>query len=246
MSIINYLSVKKYTLSFKEMIKYDKIPNIKKSLKRLKELGFLPEVIYDIGAYEGEFTDLCLELWNNTFIFSFEALPKKAEKLRDKYKNKNVIVKEAIVGEDNQKNVGFFSDETASSVLRSAEVYSKKSLLSQEMISLNSFIIIDKNKSPNFLKIDTQGYEFPILLGCSEILENIEVILVETNFIEIYEKVHLANEVIAYLAKFNFVIFDICEIHRRPLDNALFQIDFLFIKKDSKWRENKKWNNPLI
>jgi hypothetical protein len=29
---------------------------------------------------------------------------------------------------------------------------------------------------------------------------------------------------------------------KRPLDNALFQADFLFVKEDSIFRKNKQWS----
>jgi hypothetical protein len=114
------------------------------------------------------------------------------------------------------------------------------------MRRLDSFIKSENLKPPTLLKIDTQGYEYEILQGCGEVLNSIEVILLELNFLEVYQNVKLAHEVIAFLAERNFVIYDICEIHRRPLDMALFQIDFLFIKKDNSLRKDKRWDKNIL
>ena len=228
------------------MIAKNRIPDPFVSLTRLKEMGFNPKSIFDIGAYEGDFTNMCLSIWQNADITAFEALPDKIIKIKKKFSGKRVKIVEGIVGEAVQESVPYFADETASSVLKSDEVDTIKKVLVQKMITLDSYLKETNSTAPHFLKIDTQGYEYQILKGFEENLHKVEVILLELNFIEVYHHVKLADEVINYLSRFDFVIYDICEIHRRPLDNALFQIDFLFIKKDSFLRREKKWNHKKI
>ena len=96
-------------------------------------------------------------------------------------------------------------------------------------------------KIPNLLKIDTRGYEYQVLQGVKEFLNDIDIILAELNFIDIHKDVKLANEVIIFLDNYNLVIYDIAQIHRRPFNNAIWQTDFIFVKKDSFLRENKNW-----
>jgi len=227
------------------MVEQNKVPDPAKSLWRLKTMGFNPGSIFDIGAYEGEFTKLCTAIWPDAKIHAFEGLPEKVILLNKKLDNKAVVINEVIVGESDNGDVKFFADETSSSVLYSDEVNTKKKIIHQKMISLDSYIDAKMIQAPGLLKIDTQGYEFPILQGCKKNLTSIEVLLIELNFIEVYHNVTLANEVISFLAGFDFVVYDICEIHRRPLDNALFQIDFLFVKKDSILRKDKRWDIAL-
>ena len=223
------------------MIIQNKIPDPKTSFIRLKKLGFEPKTIFDIGVYEGEFSTMVLDVWPNAKVVGFEALPAKIQLLKKKLLGLNVVIKEAIVGESDSNDISFFADETASSVLYSDEVNTKKSIIKQKMIKLETYIEQEKCSIPNLLKIDTQGYEFNVLKGVEKYLPQIEVVLVELNFIEVYSNVKLAHEVINYLSGFDFVPYDICEIHRRQLDNALFQIDFIFMKKDNKIRKDKRW-----
>jgi len=233
-----------YGGDLKRMIERNKVPDQEVSLKRLKSLGFTPELIYDVGAYKGEFCKTCLEVWPGCRIIAFEALPDKIENLSSLSGGGQVQVVEAIVGDQDAARVHFFADETASSVLESEAIFHEKKHVHQQMIRLDTYIDGGNHAIPSLLKIDTQGYEFQVLKGMEQHLPGVQVILVELNFLEVYYQVKLAHEVIGYLAGFGFVPYDICEIHRRPLDNALFQIDFLFVKKDAALRSDKKWANP--
>jgi FkbM family methyltransferase len=218
-----------------------RIPDQQVSLERLNNLGFVPELIFDIGAYHGDFTQTCLDIWPDCRIIAFEALPEKIDGLKARFAGKNVQVIEGIVGDEVREDVSYFSDETSSSVLESQEFTTKKRL-KQRMFTLDEFCSRNNLNAPDFLKIDTQGYEYQILKGFEKNLKSLKVILAEINFIEVYYHVKLAHEVIQFLANSGFVIYDICEIHRRPLDMALFQIDFIFVKQHSNLRTDKRWD----
>ena len=109
------------------------------------------------------------------------------------------------------------------------------------MNTLSDLISENNLNISNLLKIDTQGYEYQVLKGAENILPDVEVILAELNFIDIHKNVYLTADVIRFLNQNNFVIYDIAEIYRSPLDNSLWQTDFIFVKKDSIYRKNKAW-----
>jgi FkbM family methyltransferase len=216
------------------------IPNIQKSLNHLKKLGFNPAVIFDVGAYKGDFAILSKKIWENTNIICFEPLSEKVKLLNELSKKINGIkVIEGVVGEEN-KIIDFNESETASSCLTEQNEQGFP-VTKKQMNTLKNYIVNNNLNIPNLLKIDTQGYEYQVLSGTLEVIDKIEVILAELNFIDIHKNVSLAAEVIQMLNKHNFVIFDISEIHRRPLDNSIWQADFIFVKKDSFLRNNKKW-----
>ncbi len=218
------------------------IPDVGKSLERLKRLGFSPTTIFDIGAYKGDFAKLCLSTWGNANIVCFEPLKDKFAAL-EKWSSaeKRVKVIHGLLGEENKDKVKFNMSETASSVLTEHISTDFKSDY-LPMRTLDAAIDEFKLAAPNLVKIDTQGYEYQIIKGLAKNLDKVDIIIAELNHIDIHINVKLAEEVIQLLYQNDFVIYDIVEIHRRPYDNAIWQTDFMFVKKNSFLRQQKQWS----
>lgn len=214
-------------------------PSTENTLSRLKRLGFKPNSVFDIGAYRGEFAQMCFKYWPDTEVTCFEVLPEKVKELHKLSSKYRIIVQETLVGERDSADTPFHLAETASSILKEHQD-NHFPVSTFPMITLNSFCRQNK-KIPQLIKIDTQGYEYEVLYGSLEILDNIEFILAELNLIDIHKGVRLATDVINLLDEKEFVPFDVSELHRRPLDSALWQIDLLFCKKNSVYRSDKRW-----
>src|SRR5687768_3657984 len=123
--IIRKLEERLYAGDVARMIACGKVPDPATSLGRVKNLGFIPRTIFDVGAYQGAFTDLCMRIWPESFVHAFEALPDKIHMLERKFEGKKVKIVNSLVGEQNRPNVRFYADETASSILESAEQHPK-------------------------------------------------------------------------------------------------------------------------
>lgn len=216
------------------------IPDPEISLKLLKQQGFTPKTIFDVGAFNGDFSTMARQIWPDADIVCFEGLPDKVEKLKLKFGNSNVKIVEGLVGERNDKDVKFFKVESATSVLEE-QTPNDFEVGYQTMRTLDSCIEEFSLNNAQLLKIDTQGYEYNILKGFEKNLSKVDVVLAELNFIDIHKNVKLAFDVIQLLDAHGFVMFDICQLHRRPSDKALWQADFIFVKKESPLPKNKSW-----
>jgi len=217
------------------------IPNIEKSLEHLQKQGFSPKNIFDVGAYQGDFAKSCLHIWPESKVVCFEPIKEQYDLLETwSHMEPRVSAIYGLVGEEDRKEVKFNKSGTASSVLD--EFHSKEFETEYHpMHTLKSIITNHGLPTPDLLKIDTQGYEYQVLAGLGEKLLDVQVILAELNFIDIHQNVKLAEDVIGYLFQNGFRIYDIAEIHRRPLDNAIWQTDFVFVKESSVLRSNKQW-----
>lgn len=217
------------------------ILDLEKSLIRSKELGFSPQTIFDVGAYKGDFAKTCLSIWPKANIVCFEPLESKVRILKSwSEKESRVKVIQGLLGSKDVENVKFNMNETASSVLDERDSTNFE-VAHLPMRKLDTCIEEFKLNPPNLLKIDTQGYEFQILEGILKNLMHVEVVIAELNHIDIHKDVKLAEEVIHLLYLNGFTIYDFVELHRRPLDNVIWQTDIMFVKKDSILRSNKKW-----
>lgn len=218
------------------------VPEILPALERLRANGFVPEQIFDVGAYCGEFARLCRNVWPRAGLTCFEVLPHRVQELRNWCtQDGNAIVIESLLGAEIKSAVPFHEMETASSVFEE-HIPQVEPVNSYPMQTIDAVLRTHIGlKAPAFLKLDVQGYELEVLKGAREALSHICVILAEVNLIDIHKGVPLLDEVILFLRDKGFVAYDICGLGRRPLDNALWQADFIFVHRDAALRSDKRW-----
>lgn len=218
------------------------VPSIATSLRLIHRNGFNPGVIYDIGAYKGEWTTDVLEIFPNSSFFMFEAQEAKEDYLRvitGKYSNQ-LKYHIGLLGAVSGKEVSFHEYETASSV--HSEYYQTEAVTkTRQLQSLDDVLQEREWPLPDLIKLDTQGYEIEILKGASKAIANAEAILMEVSFLEIYKGAPLFKDVVRQMSDWNFQAYDICTLMRRPFDQALYQADVLFVKSTSNLVASKRW-----
>lgn len=95
---------------------------------------------------------------------------------------------------------------------------------------------------PALCKIDVQGAELMVLRGMGERLDDIDVLIVETSLIPTLRgDAPDFGDVVAYLRERGFALYEIVGMVRRPLDQALAQVDAVFVPMDSPLRSDRRW-----
>jgi len=217
-------------------------PEIPLALERLSNLGFKPNLIFDVGAYQGEFAQCCLHVWSQAQVSCFEALDHKVSQLQDlAVKHPTIQVFPGLLGAEFHEKVPLYQSETASSVL--VEHIPQNFPVTYYPMRTIDQIVSEHfdDRGPEFLKLDVQGYELEVLKGAEKTLPQIQVILAEINLLDIHQNVPLLADVVAWLNNRDWVAYDICGFIRRPLDQALWQIDMIFVPKNSPLRIDKRW-----
>lgn len=218
------------------------VPDMFLSLKRLKRLGFDPQCIVDIGAYEGEWTKECLKIFPYANYLMVEAILQKQSRLNaivSKYSN--VKYELSLVGAQEGEEVSFTELETASSVLD--EVIVKHNRVKRKMRRLDGIVKEQEINKVDLIKLDVQGYELEVLKGFGEFLQNTDIIIMECSLIDIHKNSPLVREVLNFMFDYGFVVYDICSVStRRPLDKALWQTDLIFVKENSRFRSDKRYS----
>jgi FkbM family methyltransferase len=85
-----------------------------------------------------------------------------------------------------------------------------------------------KLRAPYAIKLDTHGYEVPILDGARGILEDSRLLIIECYNFRLTPQTLLAHEMCAYLGERGFRCVDLCEPLYRARDGALWQMDLFF------------------
>jgi FkbM family methyltransferase len=207
-------------------------------LQNIKRLGYAPNFVFDIGAYEGDWAIEFSEVFPDSKIFMFEAQEEKEnilQNVKKQYPNFDYHI--GLLSAIDGKAYSFSKSETGSHVSHPHEAGS--STLTSE--SLDAIIERKSLPFPDFIKIDVQGFELEVMKGADKCLQHSEFCLLEVSLLDLGENTPLVLDTMNFMDKLNFQLYDINTFMRRPYDNALWQNDFLFVKKNSQFVASKRW-----
>lgn len=204
---------------------------------KLKNLGFEPDLILDIGAFFGTWTLDCLRFYPSAKYFLFEPAHHSYQRNLDQFNNVKIIhtilnSEEKEVdwyGETNGGSGDSFFKERTKHFANTMPIKKQTTTLENELKKENI-----QAKSV-FIKIDTQGSEIEVLKGAGTILNNTDFIVLEMPFFGQYnEGCPSFREYINFLDSKGFVPFEITDIHNIGNPPFQTQIDLLFINKNHK------------
>ena len=212
-------------------------PSMHYGLAAIAQRGFCPKTIIDAGAYEGNWSRLAKRIWPSCHLIMVEPNAANSARLLETAQDLNALLLCELLGAEDGREVPFNVMASGSSIMNERSPLARK----VEVRQLRTLDSIVKNiEPPAFLKIDAQGYELQILMGASRTLADVEAVLLEIAIIEINEGAPLLHEVVAFMKARGFVAYDILEIHRRPLDRALNQVDIVFVREQSRLIADKR------
>jgi FkbM family methyltransferase len=216
---------------------YAHAPDMGLGLAAMAARGFCPKTVVDAGAFEGNWSRLARQIWPASRLLMVEPNVGKRDALLQVAKDLRAELICELLGAKDGLEVQFFVMESGSSIMAERSPLPRVAE-TRRLRTLDS--LLKKVERPAFLKIDAQGYELQILEGAARLLEAFEAVLLEVAIIEINEGAPLLHDVTAYMKAHGFVAYDILEIHRRPLDKALNQVDIVFVREDSRLVADKR------
>ena len=185
------------------------------------------DTVFDVGAHKGEFIKLILNNFMTNKIYSFEASPINFKKLtlekkifENIFKESEIIIENLALGSEN-KNISLNqSDESSSSTFNDINYESnyfkkKQQLLKSEknffteinvkMITLDKYLLNSGIQQIDFLKIDTEGYEYEVLLGMKDKIKKVQLIMFEHHYDDMIKKSYKYHDIKKLLVINNFV-----------------------------------------
>ncbi len=212
-------------------------PDQAQALSALAKLNFSPEFVVDVGAYEGDWARMIHGIWPSATVLMIEPNESKLPILEKVAKEINGDVACELLGAQSGEAVDFHVMETGSSV------YAEQSAIDRE-IEHRTLQALDKlvgGRTVDILKIDVQGYELEVLKGAQDVLSSVNAVVLELSLIAVNKGAPIFHEMIEFMSERGFVLYDILEFHRRPLDGALWQIDCLFVPASSELRAHQQF-----
>lgn len=209
------------------------------------------DTVFDVGANCGDWTSAVLQHASPTSIFAFEPMPSVAELFRKNIKHDQVCLYEVALARNSDvsdfyyypRTEGVCEDGVLSSLYRRSRVESlfdmQGSQVSVATISLDEFCSEHAVDHIHFLKIDTEGAEYDVLLGATNLLHKKCIDFVQFEYGQTYvDSGYTLKEVYQFLTGFGYSIFKIHRdqiVHMKKWSDSFedyYQSNFLAISPD--------------
>ena len=171
------------------------------------------EIVFDIGANVGDYSDLLLTNFNIKNFFLFEPSKKSYTELTDKFQNIDNLRILNFGLSDKTKQVPFYGNFEGSS---GSSVYKRKldhfntTFIEQEKIDLIKFDDFYteeiKGKSIDFMKLDIEGHEYFAFEGMKNCINSIKLIQFEFGGCHIDSRTYF-QDFYYYFNEFDFDIY---------------------------------------
>jgi FkbM family methyltransferase len=214
-------------------------------IRNLKEKGYIPDTILDIGAHYGNWTNSVKQIYSDANYYLFEGIDYGE---LNRFKNDvKVKVFNVLLNDKSEEVTWYQMKNTGDSIFREKTHYfANCQELKRQTIDLDTLIQQNNilHDSKNILiKIDCQGAEIPILKGSTSILGKADFIILEIPLFGQYnEGVPTFVDHISFMDSIGFVPYDILDNHY--INGFNMQIDMLFINKSHAF--NRTVNDALL
>lgn len=213
-----FLRLTLFVLSFFDFFHKKKIVNF---FKRKKIVHF--ETFFDVGAHHGESINFYSKNFKIEKIYSFEPSQDNFDILKKKinkkqFKNKKIFIENFALGEKSKNEILRQTNETSSSSIneinKNSKYYKKKRFFLQldyekklniRQIKLRDYIKENKIVKMDLMKIDTEGYEYFVMLGADEFLKDFKYIIFEHHYDDMIEKKYKFSQISKLLKENNFI-----------------------------------------
>jgi FkbM family methyltransferase len=181
-------------------------------------------ICFDVGANSGQTIELLQQALNVPIIHSFEPTPEIFVELKKKNWGPNVHLHNIALGSSSGVNqLNLYELSVLNSLLpletTSVSPFANIKPLGTTRITVSTVDEFAHEKAVDtidLLKIDTQGFDFEVLKGAENLFAKRAVrhVLVELNYIKLYERQSNPWEIEAFLAAYGFRLVDLYEKFR--------------------------------
>lgn len=211
-------------------------------LDHLVKKGFHPQVILDVGAAKGYWSELAIHFFPQAQFYLLEPLSRNVPRLQElSGKFHNIHYVSCAAGEraaDLLINVT--PDGDGSSLLSFGRSRQPEDEV-VKVVTIDSLLTSGTIQPPQLVKMDVQGYELRALAGGPRLFDSAEVFILEVSLYEFMPGTPLLHEVVAYMANRGYVLFDVAGFLKRPFEDDLAQMDLVFVKRGTALVASQQW-----
>lgn len=206
--------------------------SMNEGLRRFKALNIPVRTVIDVGAAAGTWSVSASALWPDCSFVLFEPLRERKEELERLVAGNPGFhfVHSAAGSGSGTVQFRIAEDLDGSGVGDNARKQDRARTVDVTSIDLE----IKKLglSGPYVIKLDTHGFEVPILHGCEKVMPDVALFIIECYGFHITNNSLLFWEMCREMDGRGFRLFDVVDVMRRPKDKAFWQCDAFFIRKE--------------
>lgn len=201
----------------------------------LKQIGFEPKHIVDVGANHGTWTRETLKYFPDAYYTLLEPQYWMQDSIKDLLEN-NKKIKFNAVGAGAQEGTFNFTivnrDDSCS--FRYTEAEAKAEGFEQievPVVTLNNLLAQSNLPTPDIIKIDAEGLDIEVLKGTSNYFGQTEIFMVEVGIVnKLFDNSFLT--MVNYMDSNGYTLFDITDLNRPFTPAVLWLAELVFVKKN--------------
>jgi len=197
------------------------------AIQRCVARGLKVNTVIDVGASDGRWSKACMETIPNANYLLIEAQSGHIEGL-NKFKGNNSNVNFILAAAGKSEGKIYFDNGDLFGGLAS-ETKMKNNCIEVPMISIDSEVLKQQLTPPYLLKLDTHGFEIPILEGAKEVLKKAKLVIIETYNYKLTDDSLKYYEMCAYMEKLGFLPIEMVDFMLREHDQTFWQMDTFFV-----------------
>ncbi|MCW5519190.1 FkbM family methyltransferase [Aureitalea sp. L0-47] len=212
---------------------------IDRALGRARNRNLKINTVIDVGASDGRWAENCMKFFPEASYLLVEAQPAHEEVL-NKFITTKTKAEYVLAAAGPSDGEVYFDDSQLFGGIASKEKTSD-TMKALPQISLDKEVERRNLNGPFLLKLDTHGFEVPILRGASDVLKETELLIIETYNFKLTDESLRFWEMCTYLDSLGFAVIDQADLMLRKKDHSFWQMDIFFIPKDNVIFEYNKY-----
>lgn len=199
------------------------------------------QTIVDIGANRGQFSLAARHFCPDAMIIAFEPLPEPAAIFHKIFSGDQLVRLHcaAISNQEGKLEMHVSKRNDSSSLLPITQTQENLYPGTKEVSTLNvnvgplrKYMTISEVKGKALLKIDVQGYEYQVLMGCHDFIRKFSYVYCEASFLELYSNQKLAKDIIKWMEINGFFLDGAYNLSYSKKNLQAIQTDLLFKRHD--------------
>jgi FkbM family methyltransferase len=194
------------------------------ALERLLAHGVKLGVVYDIGAYKGEWTQTMRHTLKGSAFVLFEGNAAHVPSLEQVGRYFIALLSDTV------KTVSYYATgSTGDSYLQETiGPYDGVTPTTSTTVTLDALVREKGLPLPDFLKIDTQGSEIDVMRGAPQCLAHASLVLLECPLMTYNTGAPTIQDYLDFMKSQGFIPFEMTETH--IMQDRLVQTDLLFLR----------------